>query len=995
MKTSGLTKLLAMLLLASILFGSLSAAVAVNAATDTVATVSADASDDSDDSDYKYGYTRSVSEIKEMMDAKLYSEYKEKYADIPDGKSTITINCATDYVADETTAEVEVYKNYEGVSSALYMGDEGKTTFTVTVPEDGMYAISFVYYPIEGTRTTMERTLYIDGHIPFSEARYLYLPRPWSYVLEENEDGELDFDKDINGNDIRPVREMAPSWQDYYLRDWLGFTQDPFEFYFTAGTHTITLEANREPMVISEIKLYPYEEEPTYQEVLEIWESEGIKVYEGDEVIKVQAEKPTTVSVQNIFPANDRTSSLTEPQDPTCIRYNYLDCSTCTQWVRCEVEVPEDALYQINVRFRQNGLVGMFTSRRVRINGEVQFREASYCRFVYDTAFQVEPLNNGEQEFLFHLNKGTNVIEFEVVLGDLADVIYEIRDMVEELNEAYTKILMITGPSPDSSRDYGFSRIVPDAITSIAKAAKRLYELSDEIVSTTGEKGDQAQALETYAMLFKKMAADEYEIAGNLTNFKNYVVNLSNWMYNCLSQPLKMDYFTIQSPNTEKPKAVANFFESMVFEVKAFIGSFTMDYTTIGFRVADDVEYDDELTIWATSDRETMLIQRRIIDSGFTPEYNVGVTIKVISAGLTEAIIAGIGPDISYMSSTDTITWGLRTAVEPLNDFEGFEETIALYPEAATIPLTLYGVTFGLPESMSFNMMFYRVDVLTELGLDIPKTWDDLYTMLSVLQNKHLEIGMPISLAGTNIFLYQSGTELYTENGLSINLDSNEALSAFESLTDFFSKYSSPAVWEITRFRSGEIPVMIADAITTYNTLMTYYDLRGLWEMAPLCGTVQEDGTINNTSVTTVTSIIIPRGANNPETSWKFLRWKASVETQTKLKDETIAVSQPTTKVNTANLQVFLDQPWTTAEREAITTQINSLAAVPEYPGGYIVSVYVNNAFYDVYNNGTEATTAMLDRVLDINREITRKRKEFANWIAEHMEVSETEETEG
>ncbi len=988
MKKAKTTKLLALFLVMAMIFTSFTAVMMVSAADEEEA--EEETSSDEIDGSAQYGYSRTMDEVLNLIDAKSYTDYSEKYKDIPKGTKTYEIMCATDYVPDQTTAEVEVLKNFEGAASALRMGNEGQTTFSVNIKEEGRYAISLVYYPVTGSNTTMERMLFIDGHIPFSEARYFYLPRVWSYVLDE----EGGFDIDINGNNIRPVREEKPAWQNYYLRDWLGYTIDPFEFYFSAGEHTLTFEAAREPMVIEKIIIYPYIEEAPYEEVLAQWKAQGLKEVTGVEPIKVQAEKPDTISIQNMFPSNDRTSCLTEPQDPTCIRYNIMDYGTCGQWIRYKVDVPEEGLYSIVVRFRQNSLIGMFTSRRIRINGEIQFREASYCRFKYDTGFQSKPLNNGETDFLFHLNKGENEIEFEVVIGELTSYVYEIEEMIEDLREAYNQILMITGPSPDAYRDYGFTRIVPEAVQTLARSAKRLFEIANEINEICGEKGDQTAALETYAKLFKLMAEDEYEIAGNFTNFKNYTVNLSNWLYSALAQPLKMDFFVIQPADEKLPQAVANFFQASWFELKAFVGSFFMDYTTIGFRVSDDVVYDDNITMWASSDRETMLISRRIIDSYFTPEYNIGLTIKVISAGLTEAIIAGIGPDIAGMGSTDCITWGLRTAVEPLNDFEGFDEVMTYFTDAATVPLTLYGTTYGLPESMSFNMVFYRLDVLAELGLEIPKTWQDLYDMLPVIQNKHLEIGLPIGLAGTNVFLYQQGIELYKDDGMRVNLDSNEALSAFESFTDFFTKYSCKASWDMTRFRSGDIPIMIGDAVGTYNLLMGYSELRGLWEMAPLLGTINEEGVINNTSVTAVSAIIIPRGANNPESSWKYLKWNATADTKQRYVNETIAVSAPTTKVATPNLEVFLNQPWTTAEYSAISTQLNALRAVPEYPGGYIVTQYVSNAFYDVYNNNTEPSNAMLDRIYDMNKEISRKRNEFKmqsyeDWAAEQAGTQE------
>ena len=147
--------------------------------------------------------------------------------------------------------------------------------------------------------------------------------------------------------------------------------------------------------------------------------------------------------------------------------------------------------------------------------------------------------------------------------------------------------------------------------------------------------------------------------------------------------------------------------------------------------------------------------------------------------------------------------------------------------------------------------------------------------------------------------------------------------------------------------------------------------------MAPILGTRRDDGSIDRTSMSGVSSIIIPRGAQDPQKSWEYLDWYTSYTAQKLLINETIAVSQPTTKVASSNLQALLEEPWTTIERAAIETQLKELASIPEYPGGYIVPTYVGYAFSDVYNNGTDASTAMLDRILDINKELTRKRKEF------------------
>ena len=43
------------------------------------------------------------------------------------------------------------------------------------------------------------------------------------------------------------------------------------------------------------------------------------------------------------------------------------------------------------------------------------------------------------------------------------------------------------------------------------------------------------------------------------------------------------------------------------------------------------------------------------------------------------------------------------------------------------------------PEQQIFPVMFYRKDILEELGPQPPQTWDDMYDMISVLQKHHLE----------------------------------------------------------------------------------------------------------------------------------------------------------------------------------------------------------------------------------------------------------------
>lgn len=955
-----------------------------------------------------YDYSGSMS-TKTYSNTLSYVKYDQRHEDVPAAPEEFTID-AVNYDAAATTADVEVYTDYEGMDGeSLYTPNSGSVSWTVNIPETARYAIEVTYYPVEGTYTTIERMMYVDGNLPFSEARYFYFPRAWEYQL--NDDGE--FKVDVNGNDIRPIRVEAPEWTTYYMRDWLGYTMEPFEIYLTKGTHTITFEAAREPMLIKSIRFYAYEDEPSYEEFLADCSAKGIEEVRDVEPVKVQAEKPVKVSNASLYPTTDRTSSLTEPQNAAVLKYNILASNTVNHWMRYNVTVEKSGLYRIDTRFRENDLIGMFVSRRVKINGEVQYREANYCQFKFSPNWQYLPLNNGDTDLLFYLEKGENTIEFEVVLGKMTDYVYEVEQMIDELNTAYTTLLMITGPTPDNYRDYGFSRIAPEAIKTIKKSADRLHEIVEDLLEITGEAGDQIQALQEIAMLFDTMAGDEYKIAGNFVTFKNYIIALSNWLYAELSQPLKLDYFVVQSSDAKVISGKAGFFQSAWFEISSFVKSFVMDYTTIAFEEEDGEESKDmpEVEMWITnvSNRDDALIQRNLIDTYFTPESGINVTIKIITAGLTEAILAGIGPDVSNMTSVDTVTWGLRHAVENLNAkdengnevYSGFTDLMNEFDEAVITPVSMKNqegeyATYGMPTTMDFNMMFYRADVLEELGLKAPSTWEDMYDIMPALQNNNMQACLPTepsALIGYSIFLYQTGSELYVDNGYKTTLDTNAALSAFESYCDMFSKYGSPIVVDVSRFRTGENPILIAPAIATYNTLMTYYELRGLWEMAPLPATEREDGVLDCSSPVTVQTLVIPRGAENAQASWEYIKWFTCKDTQLKQAKEQICVSaNPTIKYSTANSSAMRELAWTADEYNAISTQLDSLVGIPEYPGNYLVTVYINNAFYDAYNNQRDPSDSLLDRVVDINKEIARKRKEFG---LDYYDISYSGGTEG
>ena len=319
--------------------------------------------------------------------------------------------------------------------------------------------------------------------------------------------------------------------------------------------------------------------------------------------------------------------------------------------------------------------------------------------------------------------------------------------------------------------------------------------------------------------------------------------------------------------------------------------------------------------------------------------------------------------------------------------FSDYDEVVKSFTEAAMIPLTLYDAAYGLPVTQTFSMLFYRMDILQQLDMEIPETWDDVYDMLNILQVNHLDFGFPNSLSGQLLLMYQNGIPLYKDAidddpytfGMETTLDTNEALDCFKQMCELFTLYGFPYSYDFAnRFRTGEMPLGVAD-YTMYNQLQIFApEIRGLWDFTLLPGVVDEKtGKVNHTSAAGVTCLMMMRGCDDPASAWEFMKWWTGAQAQTRYGSEMVALLGASGQHATANLEALYSQAWTTSARKHIQEGFENITATPEVPGGYIVSRYVGFAFLAAYNDGADPVDSLLGYIEDINNELTRKREEF------------------
>ena len=264
-----------------------------------------------------------IESAKELLGTISYEEYSALYSEYTPGAEAIVIN-GRDYVADKTDAEVSE-SEYEGIQ-ALDTAESGIVSYKVNIPADGKYAIKIDYWPIADKSTSIQRIFRIDERVPFSEAYYITLPKTWSTVYNEEDrhtytDGSIRLNRtDIDGNEIRGTMEQTPEWSQYSLKDVDGFYKDNFEFFFTAGEHTISLEGVAQPMAIKEITLYPYEAPMSYADFIAQYANEP----KGGSVVKIEAEYTTHTSTNTVYPIEEAASAVTSPANTAATMLNTI-----------------------------------------------------------------------------------------------------------------------------------------------------------------------------------------------------------------------------------------------------------------------------------------------------------------------------------------------------------------------------------------------------------------------------------------------------------------------------------------------------------------------------------------------------------------------------------------------------------------------------------------------------------------------------------------------
>ena len=903
-----------------------------------------------------------------------YAAYLAQYKDLPAVTDTVEVDLASFEGEGGTACD-------EGILTA----DESVITWKVNVPKAGLYNIRLDYLNVESRGIDIERELEINGTVPFEGASTLCFFRLWTDA------GEIR--KDNQGNDIRPTQVERFDKQSAYCRDDMGYQTEPYAFYFNEGENELTLRAVNEPMILCGITLTPPAGYETYAEYSAAQPEDPATEAAKDFSLTIQGESAALRSEPSLYARYDRSSALTEPYSVQNTILNYIGGDAWTnpgEWIQWDFEVPEDGYYNISIKARQMYQRGALSARSVYIDGAIPFEELEAVTFGYRNNWEMRTLGDKDgNPFRFWLTKGSHNIRMEVTLGEMGPILKNVEDSIYRLNQIYRKILVLTGINPDRFRDYNLKDVYPEVIEAMDLESKRLYKIVDDTVAITGEKSDRIATAQTLANQLELFVEHNERITESFSNFKDNITSLGTGMQNMSESKLDVDLIMVTGENVKVPEVRSNVFQDIIHEIRSCVSSFTIDYNSLGDKYEDT---DDVLEIWITTGRDQSTVMKTMVDDSFTANTGIKVNLKlVLQDAILPAVVAGNGPDITLnLSSWFAVNYAMRHAVEDLTQFEDYEEVTKAFTPSIIEPMiyndgTHSGV-YGLPETMNYPVLFYRKDIMEELGLPIPQTWDEVIAQLPTLQGNSLEFGVSfpdIINADASILdsmIFQNGGAIYDKDAKRTLVDSEAGVAGFSLYTSLYNDYGLPTVFDFkSRFRSGQMPLGVSN-YDMYNQLMVSApEIRGLWDFTLLPGTKQADGTIDHTGQTSglCCMMIATKDEKVKQNAWEFMKWWVSTDTQVRFGREMESILGASARYQTANQEAVKQLAWSSKQLKVLQQQAGYTKGWPEIAGGYSTVRHLINAIRRVINNKEDKRETLLNYARTINEEIKIKRREF------------------
>ncbi|UUZ96515.1 extracellular solute-binding protein [Paenibacillus sp. P25] len=634
--------------------------------------------------------------------------------------------------------------------------------------------------------------------------------------------------------------------------------------------------------------------------------------------------------------------------------------------------MPQTGYYHIGMRAQQSFLSNRSSFRTISVNGKVPYSELNAYRFLYASGWKGIKLgDDAGRPYDFYLQKGTNTISMRVTQAPLKPVMTELEKNIAELKLLSADLKAMTGGVDDKNRTWDIEKDLPGFTQRLRAAGDRLDAARARLEQINGRADAVSQGIVTVVQDIGQLLRNADEIPYEASRLVSLQGKVGDLITQLSSQPLQLDQLYVVPAGRDFPKMEASLLEKMEGAVVNFFYSFKPKEKLS--QVKDDV-----LNVWVLRGRDYVNLLQDLANESFTPQTGIKVKVNLLpDSGLLVLMnAAGIAPDVALGLSQDLpFEYAPRGGIYNLKQFPDFDTVFKRFAPGSWIPFYYNDGYYGVPETQTFQMLYYRKDILQSMGLKVPDTWDEVYKMLPVLQQN----GMNLTPVGHNPFFLQNGADYFEQDGSKTALGSEKGFDSFKKWTELYNKYavdrSVSSFYQ--HFRDGTMPIGIADLSMYIQLAVAAPELNGWWGVAPIPGVKQENGTVARWMGGGMQSSAIFKQTKKPQESWEFLKWWTSPEVQERYGTDLETLNGVSFRWNTSNIDAFVKLPWKEEDLKAIMEQWRWFKEIPNVPGSYFMERELQNAWNRTVVDGINYRTSLETAIGDIDREVQRKMQEF------------------
>lgn len=896
------------------------------------------------------------------------------------------------YKSGDASTATEAYAGLNGEGNAISIPAKGKVELELDVPESAVYYMNFDYLANSESILPVEAGIMINGEYPFYEMRQQVLESQWT--------ANPDKVYDTYGNEVVSMPDKVYNWQNKYVMDSTYRYTEPLGIELSQGKNTVSIELGEGTLLLGNISL-------TAKPVIETYTGGGDA--SGDGFIEIQAEDFTY--------RNNSAIHATCEYDPDLYPYqagnrvmNTIDSTSFGeggQEITYQFQADKAGDYYIAFHYSQADKSDFPVFMNIKIDGKIPNTAFVNHAFAYEKKYELYTMVDADgNKVTIPLEAGEHTISMQISMEPVRESLETIERIMSNVNDLSLEVTKVAGTNKDKYRDFSLVSYIPGIGETMTQWADELALVMENArVYNPGKNKIAAYSSILIAenqlrSLAKKPDELIYRIDELATSTSSVNQHLANLIDSLNGNDFSLDsiYLYQEEAKSQLPKH-KNFF------VKIWLGIVRF-FTSFGEQAYSSSNTNPEhLQVSVNRSRQHLEIMQLMINEQFTPQTGIEVDLSLMpdQTKLILANASGDSPDVATgVNYSIPFELGIRGALKDLTEFDDFAEIAERYNAGMMMPYVIGDSIYALPETMNFQVMFYRKDILDKLGLTVPDTLEEVEAMLPDLQMRGLNfyyptartVGMKTFLDTTPI-LFQSGGSLYDTTVDNATLTSEEIVEGFTTLTNLFTIYNLPKDVPnfYQHFRNGDYPIGISD-FGNYNMISNAApEIDGSWGVALVPGVKNENGEVMRYSSAGAESTFLFESTPERESqAWEFVKWWSSAEVQAEFGQRLQITYGDEYFWNTANAEAFAQLPWDSDDKEVILEQLDWTLEAPRALASYMVEREISDAYNLVVLGAKSASVreSLDDAQKSVKRETQRKLEEFG-YIENGVTVKEYE----